>query len=67
MGKYEEPDDLVTIANRLTKLDSVYEAILTYKFFLPEKEIPKYNKAIAEILDNDPKAIDKAWKLIKTR
>ena len=64
-GNYEEPDDLVTIANWLTKLDSEYEAILTYEFFLPEKEIPKYNKAIAEILDNDPKAIDKAWKLIK--
>lgn len=64
-GTNEEPDDLVTIANWLTKLDSDYEAILTYEFFLPEKEIPKYTKAIAEIMDNDPKAMDKAWKLIK--
>jgi putative ATP-dependent endonuclease of OLD family len=64
-GTNEEPDDLVTIANWLTKLDSDYEALLTYEFFLPEKEIPKYNKAIAEIMDNDPKAMDKAWKLIK--
>jgi putative ATP-dependent endonuclease of OLD family len=64
-GTNEEPDDLVTIANWLTKLDSDYEALLTYEFFLPEKEIPKYNKAIAEIMDTDPKAMDKAWKLIK--
>ena len=64
-GVSEELDDLVTIANWLTKLDSDYEATLTYEFFLPEKEIPKYNKAMSEILDTDPLAIDKAWKTIK--
>jgi predicted ATP-dependent endonuclease of OLD family len=32
-GKEEEPDDLVTISNWLTKLDSNYEALLTYEFF----------------------------------
>jgi predicted ATP-dependent endonuclease of OLD family len=64
-GVKEEVDDLVTIANWLTKLDSDYEATLTYEFFLPEKEIPKYNKAISEILDTDPLAMDKVWKTIK--
>lgn len=64
-GINEEIDDLVTIANWLTKLDSDYEATLTYEFFLPEKEIPKYNKAISEILDTDPLAMDKVWKTIK--
>ncbi|MBE0392461.1 ATP-dependent endonuclease [Flavobacterium sp. PL002] len=64
-GTNEEPDDLVTIANWLTKLDSEYEAILTYEFFLPENEISNYLKAVDEILDTDSMAIDKVWKLIK--
>ena len=31
-------EDLVTVSNWLTKLDAEYEALLTYEFFLPEKE-----------------------------
>ena len=64
-GTAEEPDDLVTIGNWLTKLESTYEAMLTYEFFLPEKEFPDYIKAITEISDTDPKSMDKAWKIIK--
>lgn len=64
-GKNEEPDDLVTIATWLTKLDSNYEALLTYEFFLPEKELTKYKKSIKEISDVDPTAIDKALNIIK--
>jgi len=64
-GDNDEPDDLVTVANWLTKLDPDYEALLTYEFFLPEKEIPKYLKAVAEISDTDLMAVDKVWKLIK--
>lgn len=64
-GENEEPDDLVTIATWLTKLDSNYEALLTYEFFLPEKELDKYKKSIEEISDVDPKAIDKALNIIK--
>ena len=44
-GNEEEPDDLVTISNWLTKLDSSYEALLTYEFFLPEKKQEDYLKA----------------------
>lgn len=64
-GKEEEPDDLVTISNWLTKLDSNYEALLTYEFFLPEKKQEEYLKEIALIADDDANAIDKAWKLLK--
>lgn len=66
-GNYEEPDDLVTIGNWLTKLDSSYEAILTYEFFLPEKEHSNYISAIAEVSESDPiaKSMDSAWKIIK--
>jgi len=64
-GQNEEVDDLVTVGNWLTTLDTSYEALLTYEFFLPEKEKDKYLQAIAEISDTDPKAVDKVWKILK--
>lgn len=64
-GNEEEPDDLVTISNWLTKLDSSYEALLTYEFFLPEKKQEDYLKEMALIADDAPKAMDQAWKVLK--
>lgn len=64
-GNEEEPDDLVTISNWLTKLDNSYEAILTYEFFLPEKKQEDYIKEMALIADDAPKAMDQAWKVLK--
>lgn len=65
-GTHIEPDDLVTIGNWLTKLDASYEALLTYEFFLPEKEIPNYLVAINAIAETDAvKAREIAWKIIK--
>ena len=53
-------DDLVTVSNWITKLDSPYEARLTYEFFLPEKERDIYDKALSDISN-----IDDGWKIIK--
>lgn len=53
-------DDLVTVGNWLTKLESPYEALLTYGFFLPEKEIEKYEKALEHVID-----IKKAWHIVQ--
>jgi len=64
-GEEETPDDLVTISNWLTKLDSSYEALLTYEFFLPEKKLEEYIRKLAEITDATPNAIEKAWKIVK--
>jgi putative ATP-dependent endonuclease of OLD family len=64
-GVEETPDDLVTISNWLTKLDSSYEALLTYEFFLPEKKLEEYVKALSEITIETPNALDKAWKILK--
>ncbi|CAI9685539.1 ATP-dependent nuclease [Elizabethkingia anophelis] len=64
-GKEQEPDDLVTISNWLTKLDSAYEALLTYEFFLPEKKHEDYITEVSAVSDDDEKAIDKVWKIIK--
>lgn len=64
-GEEETPDDLVTISNWLTKLDSSYEALLTYEFFLPEKKIEEYIEVLSEVTDATPNAIEKAWKIVK--
>ncbi len=53
-------DDLVTVANWLTKLEEPYESVLTYEFHLPEKETEKYVAALAIAVD-----IDKAWRIIQ--
>jgi len=64
-GQNEELDDLVTVGNWLTRLDDSYEALLTYEFFLPEKEKDNYLKAIAGVTDADPRAVDTVWKIIR--
>ena len=53
-------DDLVTVSNWLTKLDPPYEALLTYEFFLPEKEIENYKRSLEDITD-----LKKVWQIIK--
>ncbi|MGE7225832.1 ATP-dependent nuclease [Paenibacillus glucanolyticus] len=53
-------DDLVTVANWLTKLEEPYESVLTYEFFLPEKETEKYVVALSSVVN-----IDKAWRIIQ--
>jgi len=64
-GQNEELDDLVTVGNWLTRLDDSYEALLTYEFFLPEKEKDNYLKAIAGVTDAGPRTVDTVWKIIK--
>jgi putative ATP-dependent endonuclease of OLD family len=53
-------DDLVTVSNWLTKLEPPYEALLTYEFFLPEKEIESYKRLLEDVTD-----LKKAWQIIK--
>ena len=61
-SEVEDPDsdDLATIGEYLTKLESPYEAMLTYDFFLPEREKQKYIDALAEV-DN----LKDAWKIVE--
>jgi len=60
IGEDLSSDDLVTVGNWLTKLDEPYEALLTYEFFLPEKEKTNYLGAIITATD-----FNMAWKTIK--
>ena len=53
-------DDLVTVSNSLTKLESPYEALLTYEFYLPENEEQKYVKAVSTAENTN-----EAWKIIQ--
>jgi putative ATP-dependent endonuclease of OLD family len=63
-GKHDinNPDDLVTISNWLTVLGAEYEAVLSYEFFLPEKEKSekKYVETLAVVTDKK-----EAWKIIQ--
>lgn len=63
-GKHEsdESDDLVTVSNWLRVLDTEYEAVLTYEFFLPEKENTekKYTEALSGATNHK-----EAWSIIK--
>lgn len=42
-------DDLVTVSTWLTKIESPYEAKITFEFFLPDKELEDYQKEIGSI------------------
>lgn len=46
-------DDLVTVSTWLTKIEKPYEALITYEFFLPEKEIDDYKNMIDNIKSDD--------------
>ena len=46
-------DDLVTVSTWLTKIDKPYEALITYEFFLPQKEEDEYKKVIGAINSKD--------------
>lgn len=59
-GSNEDPDDLVTVSEWLTKLDESYEARLTYEFFLPENKAIDYTSAMSEITDKDS-----LWKVLR--
>ncbi len=64
-GAINEPDDLVTISNWLTKIDKSYEAKLTYDFFLPEKRLQQYEEDVSLINEDGVESCDKIWKIIR--
>ncbi len=49
----EYSNDLCTVSTWLTKLDKPYEALITYEFFLPQKEEDEYKKIIETIESED--------------
>lgn len=64
-GDVNEPDDLSTIANWLTKIDESYEAKISYDFFLPEKKLKQYLLDVSQITEDNRDSCDEIWKLIR--
>ncbi|EWG09374.1 ATP-dependent nuclease [Cytobacillus firmus] len=60
----EYSDDLVTVSTWLTKIESPYEARITYEFYLPEREQDEYKREIDSIKSND---INEYWNEIQHR
>lgn len=60
IGENLDSDDLVTVANWLTKLEDPYNALLTYKFYLPLEKHAEYLSTMATV-DNK----DLAWHTVK--
>ncbi len=56
----QHSDELATMADFLTKLESPYEAMLTYEFFLPESEVQKYIDTVSNAKDRK-----EVWKIIQ--
>lgn len=64
-GQEQGTDDLVMVSHWLTKLDSSYEALLTYEFFLPEEHKQDYHQVVSQLSESDPKSLEKAWSIIQ--
>lgn len=54
-------DELSTVATWLTKLDTPYEAQITFECFLPDRDIEDYKQAMNKIDHSD---INEYWKVI---
>ena len=63
-GEWESPDDLVVLGDWLTKLQSDYEALLTYQFYLPESDLELYKTEIEKI-ENTGDELNTAWAIIE--
>lgn len=61
-GEEEYSEELVTVASWLTKLESPYEAQITYEFYLPEKEVEEYKSSMNSISNSDP---EECWNIIR--
>ncbi|MGG0175202.1 ATP-dependent nuclease [Gottfriedia acidiceleris] len=55
-------DELVTVANWLTNLETPFEATISFEFFLPENEVDTYKKAMDSVISTD---INYYWKVIE--
>jgi len=61
----DEKDDLRMVGDWLTKPDPLFEAKLSYEFFLPEAEHQSYLNALEEIENDDKDGCIKVWTLIQ--
>lgn len=56
----EQEEDLRVVANWLTELENGYEAMLSYRFFLPAEKEEEYLSALADVND-----LNACWGIIE--
>ncbi|WP_166387732.1 AAA family ATPase [Polaribacter sp. 11A2H] len=62
INEVEYSDDLVTVSTFLTKIETPYEAKLTYRFYLPKKDEEEYKKSLNNMSSTN---INDYWLIIK--
>lgn len=68
-SKNENLEDKAVVASWLTKLEYPWEATLTYKYFLPEKDAKNYEKDIDKVnglrVRTEPEKISLKWSVLE--
>ena len=60
IGYNEQEDDLCVVANWFTEMEHGYEAMLTYRYYLPAEKEEEYKAAVANVDD-----INACWSIIE--
>lgn len=60
MDYNEQGDDLCVVANWLTEMEHGYEALLTYRYYLPAEKEEEYKAAVVDVDD-----INACWSVIE--
>lgn len=64
-SKNDKLQDKAVVASWLTKLESPWEATLTYKYFLPETDIKKYQEDIRKVSNTDDNQEKEKWAILE--
>lgn len=57
--------DKAIVASWLTKIEESWEAMLTYRFFLPDEERVEYEQAVSSVGPADPHRSTKLWAVVE--
>lgn len=62
-GNREEENDILLVSEWLTRINSPYEAQLTYQYFLPDSEKDNYQRMVASFTEA---SVNNFWKRLET-
>ncbi|WP_434655280.1 ATP-dependent nuclease [Thermoanaerobacterium thermosaccharolyticum] len=64
-SKNDKIEDKALVASWLTKLETPWEATLTYKYFLPETNIKEYEEEINKISPTSDEKVKESWAVLE--
>ncbi|TYP47425.1 ATP-dependent nuclease [Thermosediminibacter litoriperuensis] len=64
-SKNDKIEDKALVASWLTKLETPWEATLTYKYFLPETNIKEYEEEINKISPTSDEKVKESWAILE--